>query len=143
MLFFHQCPCACLCLCLCPFPCICLYLCPCVRLSRPHRTGREVGLQCQSNYLRIGKFSSRGGDSCLHKYFSIFGKIFKNFTKKFSLRELIVNRTSSLAEICLSHVEIKVQIFYFWKHCRLHGRQIHSQIDKKKIQFKTNEYKTK
>ena len=42
------------------------------------------------------------------KYFLIFGKFFKTFSKKFSLRELIVNRTNSLAEICLSHVEIKV-----------------------------------
>ena len=117
--------CAFLFLCACLCHCLCHVLVLVSVFSRPHRTGREVRLQCQSNYLRIRKFSSRGEDSCLHKYFSIFGKIVKTFTKKFSFRELIVNRTNSLVEICLSHVEIKVQIFYFWKHGRLHGRQIH------------------
>ena len=47
-----------------------------------------------------------------------------------------MNGTNSLVEICLSHVEIKVQIFYFWKHGRLHGRQIHIQIDMKKYNLK-------
>ena len=109
VLFFHHCLCPCLC------HCLCHVLILVSVFSRPHRTRREVRLQCQSNHLRIRKFSSRGEDSCLHKYFSIFGEIVKTFTKKFSFRELFVNRTNSLVEICLSHVEIKVQIFYFWK----------------------------